>query len=103
MGSGKGKVKDSSKYTGKDKYTIEGTGTVKGQVNGTDKAKGTVKGTVKELSYFGGLTIYRVKLASGATLKVSMANTERHPDDIFTWDDEVWAHWSPQAQVVLTQ
>ncbi|MFO6420392.1 ABC transporter ATP-binding protein [Hylemonella sp. W303a] len=63
----------------------------------------TVKGTVKELSYFGGLTIYRVKLASGATLKVSMANTERHPDDIFTWDDEVWAHWSPQAQVVLTQ
>ncbi|EYC49945.1 transporter [Hylemonella gracilis str. Niagara R] len=62
-----------------------------------------VKGTVKELSYFGGLTIYRVKLASGAMLKVSMANTERHPDDIFTWDDEVWAHWSPQAQVVLTQ
>jgi putrescine transport system ATP-binding protein len=25
------------------------------------------------------------------------------PDDEFTWGDEVWAHWSRSAHVVLTQ
>ena len=48
-------------------------------------------------------TVYRVKLASGQVLAVSMANTERQRDDAFTRGDAVWATWSPQAHVVLTQ
>jgi putrescine transport system ATP-binding protein len=60
-------------------------------------------GTIQELSYFGDMTVYRVKLASGLVLCVSMANTARHSEDTFTWNDQVWAHWSPLAQVVLTQ
>ncbi|MFN7724453.1 MAG: ABC transporter ATP-binding protein [Rubrivivax sp.] len=63
----------------------------------------TVRGTVKEMSYFGSFTVYHLKLASGALIKVSMANTQRHRDDEFTWGDEVWAHWSRSAHVVLTQ
>jgi putrescine transport system ATP-binding protein len=63
----------------------------------------TVPGTIQELSYFGASTVYRVKLASGKVLAVSMANTERLRDDAFTWGDPVWATWSPQAHVVLTQ
>jgi putrescine transport system ATP-binding protein len=63
----------------------------------------TARGTVKEMSYFGSFTVYHLKLASGAMLKVSMANTQRHRDDEFTWGDEVWAHWSRSAHVVLTQ
>jgi putrescine transport system ATP-binding protein len=62
-----------------------------------------VKGKVKELSYFGSFTVYHLALASGASLKVSRANTQRHPDDEFTWGDEVWASWSRSAHVVLTQ
>jgi putrescine transport system ATP-binding protein len=62
-----------------------------------------VPGTVEELSYFGATTVYRVKLASGKVLAVSVSNTERHRDDAFTWGDAVWATWSPQAHVVLTQ
>jgi putrescine transport system ATP-binding protein len=34
---------------------------------------------------------------------VSMANTARQREDAFTWGDTVWAHWGPQAHVVLTQ
>jgi len=63
----------------------------------------TVQGTVKEMAYFGSYTVYHLALASGRMLKVSMANTQRHRDDSFTWGDSVWAHWSRSAHVVLTQ
>ena len=61
-----------------------------------------VQGTIKELSYFGSSTVYHLALASGALLKVSQANTQRHRDDELTWGDRAWAHWSPTAHVVLT-
>jgi putrescine transport system ATP-binding protein len=70
----------------------------------TDEAgHNRVSGTIQELSYFGSFTVFRLQLASGAQLQVSMANTQRHSDDAFTWGDTVWAHWSRSAQVVLTQ
>ena len=55
------------------------------------------------MSYFGSFTVYHLELASGARLKVSLANVQRHRDDEFTWGDAVWAHWSRSAHVVLTQ
>ena len=63
----------------------------------------TTHGTVREMSYFGSFTVYQLELASGAMLKVSRANTQRSHEAEFTWGDEVWAHWSRSAQVVLTQ
>jgi putrescine transport system ATP-binding protein len=63
----------------------------------------TAHGKIKELSYFGSFTVYHIELASGAVLKVSQANLQRHRDDEFTWEDTVWAHWSRSAHVVLTQ
>jgi putrescine transport system ATP-binding protein len=62
-----------------------------------------VQGTVKEMSYFGSFTVYHLALASGAMLKVSAANTQRHQDDRLAWGDTAWATWSDSAQVVLTQ
>ena len=62
-----------------------------------------VAGTVKEMSYFGSFTVFHLQLASGALMKVSMSNTQRHRDDEFTWGDTLWAHWSRSAHVVLTQ
>jgi putrescine transport system ATP-binding protein len=62
-----------------------------------------VRGTVKDLSYFGSFTVYHLTLASGAVLKVSQNNFERHRDDQLTWGDTAWAYWAPTAQVVLTQ
>ena len=63
----------------------------------------SVSGTIKEMAYFGSFTVYHLQLASGERLKVSMANVQRHRDDDFTWGDQVWAHWSRSAHVVLTQ
>jgi putrescine transport system ATP-binding protein len=62
-----------------------------------------VSGTVKEMSYFGSFSVFHLQLASGALLKVSLSNTQRHRDDEFTWGDVLWAHWSRSAHVVLTQ
>jgi putrescine transport system ATP-binding protein len=68
-----------------------------------DDGFNSARGTIKELSYFGSFTVYHLELPSGARLKVSQANVARHRDDEFTWGDEVWAHWSRSAHVVLTQ
>ena len=62
-----------------------------------------VKGTVKDIVYFGDSTVYHLALPSGAVLKVSQGNTQRHVDDALTWGDEAHASWAPSAQVVLTQ
>jgi putrescine transport system ATP-binding protein len=62
-----------------------------------------VKGRVKDMVYFGSDTLYYLQLPSGAILKVAQSNTERHPDDTLTWDDEAYAWWLPSAHVVLTQ
>ena len=59
-------------------------------------------GTIKEMSYFGSFTVYHVQLGSGAMLKISQANVQRHREDELTWGDEVWAHWSRSAHIVLT-
>jgi len=63
----------------------------------------TAHGRIKEMSYFGSFTVYHVELPSGLMLKVSQANVQRHKDDELTWGDEVWAHWSRSAHIVLTQ
>ena len=62
-----------------------------------------VPGTVKEMSYFGDTTLYHLELASGARLKVTVENDSRDRSSAPTWGDRVWAHWQPNAQVVLTQ
>ncbi len=62
-----------------------------------------VQGTIKEMSYFGSFTVYHLELASGARLKASQANTQRHREHELTWGDTVWAHWSRSAHIVLTQ
>ena len=62
-----------------------------------------VEGAVKAMSYFGSFTVYHLALASGATLKVSVNNAQRHRDDEIAAGDRVWAHWSRSAHVVLTQ
>jgi len=63
----------------------------------------SARGRIKEIAYFGSFTVYHLALASGALLKVSVANTQRHRDEEFTWGDEAWAHWSRSAHVVLTR
>ena len=63
----------------------------------------TVRGRVKEMAYLGDITVYHLALASGAVLKAAQPNTQRQREHEPTWGDEVWAHWSRSAQVVLSR
>lgn len=60
-------------------------------------------GVVADLAYFGAHTTYHLKLDTGMTLKVQIPNLSRHNSQDLTWDDRVFAHWSEDAMVVLTQ
>ncbi|WIT11290.1 polyamine ABC transporter ATP-binding protein [Paucibacter sediminis] len=71
-----------------------------------DKPEGEfnqVLGKVRDLAYFGAFTVYHLQLPSGQVIKVSESNHTRYRNEPLTWDQEVWASWSPTAQVVLTQ
>ncbi len=68
-----------------------------------DTAFNAVRGRIRDMSYFGSFTVYHLTLASGASLKVSQANIDRHPEDPLTRGDEAWAQWDGWSQVVLTQ
>jgi putrescine transport system ATP-binding protein len=61
-----------------------------------------VAGRIQDIAYFGSFTVYHLLLASGALLKVSLANVQRHRDEEYARGDAVWAHWSRSAHVVLT-
>jgi putrescine transport system ATP-binding protein len=59
------------------------------------------EGVVTDVSYLGGLTIYKVKLDSGAVLRSSMANTARIDRDAYSASQRVVAWFAPDDCVVL--
>jgi putrescine transport system ATP-binding protein len=61
-----------------------------------------VEGEVWDIGYLGDWTVYRVKLASGAILRVSCANASRFVEHPITWDEPVHLTFAPDAGVILT-
>jgi putrescine transport system ATP-binding protein len=62
-----------------------------------------LEGVVTDVSYFGGITTYKVKLDTGAVLRSSMANTARLDLDAYTMSQRVIAWFTPDDCVVLEQ
>ena len=60
-----------------------------------------LEGVVTDVSYLGGLTVYKVKLDSGAVLRSSMANTARLDLDAYSVNQRVVAWFLPEDCVVL--
>jgi putrescine transport system ATP-binding protein len=60
-----------------------------------------VAGTVAEIGYRGGVSLFKVRLADGALMKVAVPNSGgRAPIAI---DDLVWLSWAPEAAVLLEE
>jgi putrescine transport system ATP-binding protein len=70
-----------------------------------DKPHNWCVGEVADIAYFGAYTTYHLKLDTGMTLKVQIPNLTRYQctEDNLTWGDRIYAHWSRDAMVVLTQ
>ncbi len=64
-------------------------------------AANCVEGIVEEVAYLGNQSIYRVKIASGKTVKVTMSNVDIEGEPI-KWDEKVYLSWNPGSGVVLT-
>jgi putrescine transport system ATP-binding protein len=69
-----------------------------------DPARRTVlRGIVEDLGYFGNLSVYRVRLASGKILQVSGQNRVRTARKRVEWDDEVFVSWDIASAIVLEE
>jgi len=62
----------------------------------------SVQGVVEDVGYVGHMSSYRVRLATGRVISVTQSNRLRDEDPI-TWDEEIFASWSPSVVRVLTQ
>lgn len=65
--------------------------------------RAVLKGTVLDLGYFGNLSIYRVRLASGTVLQVSAQNRRRSATHKVEWDDEVFISWDTASAIMLSK
>jgi len=63
----------------------------------------TLSGEVWDIAYLGDVSIYHVRLASGATVTATVTNQSRVVERPITWEDKVWLTWSRDGGVVLTK
>jgi putrescine transport system ATP-binding protein len=61
-----------------------------------------LQGVIQESAYYGSASLFRVALADGSRLQVSVPNTERHGQTLHV-GTPVYAHFSAQSIVVLAQ
>ena len=67
-----------------------------------DTRENCVAGTVEGIAYMGNISVFKVKLDSGMSVKVTQPNLIRHAEDRIDWDDRVWLSWHAASGVALT-
>ncbi len=68
--------------------------------NGTINA---VEGEVWDIGYLGDVSVYHVRLPTGATMKATVTNRSRLVERPITWEDKVWLTWTRDGGVILTK
>jgi putrescine transport system ATP-binding protein len=61
----------------------------------------TFAGVVGEIGYFGAISVYAVRLASGATLKAAITNGAGEDAIAFKAGESVWLSFAPRAALLL--
>ena len=64
--------------------------------------KNAVAGTIFEIGYRGETSAYKVRLADGSLMKVSVVNVNARGRAPYAEGDAVWLSWPPDAGIVLT-
>jgi putrescine transport system ATP-binding protein len=72
-------------------------------VEGGSQSINRLEGVISDISYLGGLTVYKVRLDSGALVRSSMANTARIDIDAYSLSQRVVAWFTPDDCLVLEQ
>ncbi|MBE6447386.1 MAG: polyamine ABC transporter ATP-binding protein [Alphaproteobacteria bacterium] len=71
----------------------------------TEEPKGDYNwtgGIVQDIAYLGDVSIYYVKVNSGAVILVTTANFVRAAERSIQWDDKVFLYWKPESGIVLS-
>ena len=68
---------------------------------GQNGAMNSVEGVVSEIGYLGGLSVYKIQLDYGGTLRAALANTARLDVDAYSVGQRVVAWFAPDDGVVL--
>jgi putrescine transport system ATP-binding protein len=66
-----------------------------------DRSVNCITGEVWDIGYLGDVSIYHVRLDSGAVVRATQANRARLIERPVTWEDRVWLSWTPDASVIL--
>lgn len=61
-----------------------------------------IEGEVWDIGYLGDVSVYHVRLPTGAVVKSTVANRTRLVERPIGWDDKVWLSWRRDGGVVLT-
>jgi putrescine transport system ATP-binding protein len=72
---------------------------------GARAADNAIAGKVVDLGYFGKDSLYRIKLASGAMVRVNAVNNRRagEAERVAVWEDDVWLTFAPSSVIILTE
>jgi putrescine transport system ATP-binding protein len=65
-------------------------------------AQNRFQATVEDVGYMGQLSVYRLRLPGGRLVQATLSN-RLMDDDPISWDESVWAAFSPAAVRVLTE
>ena len=68
-----------------------------------DSSANAIEGEVNDIGYLGDISIYHVRLPTGATVKATLTNRTRLVERPITWNDKVWLTWTPDSGIVLTR
>jgi putrescine transport system ATP-binding protein len=60
-------------------------------------------GRVYDIGYLGDVSLYKVRLDNGFSMKVTVTNRARLIERPIGWDERVWLSFAPEAGVVVTQ
>ncbi|MCB5423654.1 ABC transporter ATP-binding protein [Altererythrobacter sp. CC-YST694] len=74
---------------------------IRGAAEDAPEGHNFARGQIKGMSYLGDITLYDIRLETGAMLRVSRPNLSRRDQEDFTWDDRVSMHWRADSAVVL--
>lgn len=64
-------------------------------------AANVIEGEVWDIGYLGDVSIYHVRLPTGAIVKSTVTNRTRLVERPISWDDKVWLSWSRDGGVAL--
>ncbi|MCR9123935.1 MAG: ABC transporter ATP-binding protein [Phyllobacteriaceae bacterium] len=66
-----------------------------------DQDRNAVQGEVWDIAYLGGLTVFNVRLDSGAVIKATVLNSERAVEDPIGYEERVWLSFDPDCGILL--